>query len=153
MALTEKLLNHNYNSVAAQRAFARPRPIILVAEDSVDTREVMELLLESNGYQVFSVGDGLQAIKTAVAVVPDLILIDLDLPRLDGLAVARTLRNNSGLDRVPIVVVSGHDPSKYRQAAFDAGCDDYILKPINFDRLYETIEKLRRPRMAQLKLL
>jgi DNA-binding response OmpR family regulator len=152
MSLTEKLLNKNYAS-AAQRALARPRPIILVAEDSDDAREVMELLLESKGYQVVSVGDGLQAIKTAVAVVPDLVLIDLDLPRVDGLRVARSLRNDSGLDRVPIVVVSGHDPSRYRQAALDAGCDEYILKPINFDRLYELIENLRHRRTLRPKLL
>ena len=143
MALTENLISNYGSAACAQRAPTRPRPVILVAEDNADSREVMQMLLESNGYDVLSMGDGLHAVAAAIETVPDLILIDLDLPKLDGLSVARNLRLHARLDKVPIIIVSGHDPLRYRQVALDAGCDDYILKPIDFDRLHELIERLR----------
>src|SRR2546423_1014937 len=142
MALTENI-QRNHSTAACAPALARPRPVILVAEDNADSREVMQLLLESKGYDVLSVGDGVHAITAAIESIPDLILIDLELPKLDGLSVARDFRLQPRLDNVPIIIVSGYDPSSYRQTALDAGCDDYILKPINFDRLHELIESLR----------
>ena len=143
MALAENIQSNQSTAAGVHRALVRPRPIILVAEDNADSREVMQLLLESNGYEVLSVGDGLHAITAAIGTVPDLILIDLDLPKLDGLSVVRDLRRQPRLSNVPIIVVSGHDPSKYRQMALDAGGDDYILKPIDFDELPGLIEHLR----------
>ena len=111
---------------------ARQRPIIMVADDSADNREMMQVLLGLRGYDVVVAEDGRQAVEVALADLPDLILLDLELPLLDGLAVARNLLQHR---QVPIVVVSGHDPRKYRQAALDAGCTDFLLKPVDFERL------------------
>ena len=139
-----QLPSSTFAATAARRAVSRARPTILIADDSADSREVMELLLENDGYQVAAAGDGLRAIEVALQTLPDLLLIDLDLPELDGLSVVRDLRSRPQFASTPIVIVSGHDPIKYRQVALDAGCDDYILKPINFNRLHETIENARR---------
>ena len=133
-------------------AFPCPKRTILVAEDSSDSREMLQVLLEMKGYAVVSAADGHRAIEVAVQELPDLILIDLQLPGLDGLSVARELRLHPELRAVPIIIISGHDPVKYRKAALSAGCDDYLLKPIDFDRLdqilHERIPKAVRARSA-----
>ena len=77
----------------------------------------------------------LEAVEVAIARRPDLILIDLQLPKLDGLGVTRNLRRHPKFRKTPIIIVSGHDPAKHRQPAIEAGCTDYLLKPIDFDRL------------------
>ena len=108
---------------------------ILVAEDSADSREMMQVLLQTKGYDVVSADNGMSAVEVAVRIVPDLILMDLQLPKLDGIDVARVLRLNPKTRSVPIIILSGHDPMKYRQVAIAAGCDEYMLKPLDFDRL------------------
>ena len=126
------------------------KPIILIAEDSADSREVMQLLLEQRGYQVVAADDGLHALEVAVSSRPNLVLLDLELPKLDGLSVTRNLRLDPKFKDVPIIILSGHDPSRFRQDALDAGCDDYLLKPIDFDSLHELLDRMigdaRRPR-------
>jgi CheY-like chemotaxis protein len=117
------------------------KPTILVAEDSADSREMMQVLLEIKGYQVVSAENGIRALELAIRNQPDVLLLDLELPKLDGLDVARNLRLHAKFKRVPIIIVSGHDPSRYRQAALDAGCDDYLLKPISFERLNELLDR------------
>ena len=114
---------------------ARAKRTILVAEDSLDGREMMHTLLRLKGYDVVGADNGVQAIEVALANAPDLILLDLELPRLDGINVARHIRRNAKLKHVPIIILSGHDPSSHRDAAIEAGCSDYLMKPIDFDRL------------------
>ena len=82
--------------------------------------------------------------EIALRTVPDLIFIDLQLPKIDGLGVARELRLYPKLKKTPIIIPSGHDPSKYRQAAMDAGCNDYLLKPIEFDRFLVAVNKVKK---------
>ena len=126
------------------------RRTILIAEDSADSREMMQLLLETRGYQVVAADDGVHALEVALSSRPDLVLLDLELPKLDGLSVTRELRLHPNFKGVPIVILSGHDPSRFRQEALDAGCDDYLLKPINFDLLHELLDRMidgaRQPR-------
>ncbi|HKP38936.1 MAG TPA: response regulator [Pyrinomonadaceae bacterium] len=123
-------------SAVTSRMLSRPKaPTILVAEDSADSLEMMRTLLRRKGYEVLTAEDGPEAVHVAFATIPDLILVDLRLPLLDGFDVTRTLRRHPRLRHVPIVILSGHDPAQYRQQALDAGCDDYLLKPIDFDRL------------------
>ena len=128
---------HSVLSVPSLFYETRPcaKATIMVAEDSPDSREMMQLLLQMKGYEVVSAGDGLSALEVAIRTVPDLILIDLQLPKLDGLTVARNLRRHPNTKEVPIIVLSGHDPERYKQAAMAAGCNGYLLKPIDFDRL------------------
>jgi CheY-like chemotaxis protein len=120
---------------------ARRRPVILVADDNADNREMMQVLLGMKGYDVIMAENGRQAVDVALADTPDLILLDLELPLLDGLEVARNLLRHRN---VPIVVVSGHDPRKYRQLALEAGCTDFLFKPVDFERL-DTILQSKVP--------
>jgi len=102
---------------------------------------MLRVLLEMKGYAVVSAADGHRAVEVAVQEVPDVMLIDLELPGLDGLSVAKELRLHPELQAVPIIIISGHDPSKYRAEALSAGCDDYLLKPIDFDRLDQILRE------------
>lgn len=131
--------------VAAPKAAGdetQPGRTILVAEDDADIRLMMSALLEMKGYRVVEAGDGQETLEVAQRERPDLILIDLQLPRLNGFAVTRFIRQTDALSRVPIVVVSAHDPAKHRNLALAAGCNAYVQKPIDFDRLNELIVSL-----------
>ena len=87
------------------------------------------------GYRVVEAWDGRQAVQVAEDEELDLILLDLQLPRLNGLGVIHRLRQNLKLENVPIVIITGQDPEKYRTSAIAEGCDDFLIKPIDFDRL------------------
>jgi len=102
---------------------------------------MLQVLLEMKGYSVISVGDGYSAVDVAVQHVPDLVLIDLQLPGLDGVSVAKALRLRPELRSVPIIIISGYDPAGYREAALHAGCDECLLKPIDFNRLYQILHE------------
>lgn len=127
---------------ATQRARSQARPIILIAEDSADSREMMQQLFRLKGYEVVAAGDGVRAVEAALQTHPDVIFIDLQLPKLDGLSVTKDLRSHPELKRTPIFIVSGHDPARYRKAALEAGCNEYLLKPIDFDRLDQLLREV-----------
>ena len=112
-----------------------PRPRVLVAEDHDDTRHLLRLLLERRGFDVLEAGDGEEAVRLAEDARPDLILLDSGLPRLDGLAVTRRVRERGAARRVPIVFLSGRAEPFARTEAFDAGCDDYLVKPDGLNAL------------------
>lgn len=115
---------------------------VLVAEDNEDVRLMMRTLLEMRGFAVLEAGDGQQTVALAEDARPDLILMDLQLPRLNGFAVTRLIRQHERLRGVPILIVSGHDPAKHRNLALAAGCNGYVQKPVDFDRLEELILSL-----------
>lgn len=117
------------------RARAGVRPKILIAEDNKDARDMMETLLSLKGYEVLSAENGVGALEVALTSCPDMILLDLELPGLDGLEVVRILRSHPEFRNTPIIIVSGHDPAGYRERAINAGCSDYLRKPIDFERL------------------
>jgi two-component system, cell cycle response regulator DivK len=108
-------------------------PTVLVADDNDDTRQMFETMLVSKGYRVLAASDGVQAIDLIQHESPGLVLLDLGLPRLNGLNVIRRLRMDLGLIEVPLVVITGYD--NHFDTAVAAGCDDYLLKPIDFARL------------------
>jgi two-component system cell cycle response regulator DivK len=118
---------------------------ILVAEDDRDIRLMLKALLELKGYRVLLAGDGQLAVDTARAERPDLILVDLQLPLLNGFAVARFVRQCDELRTVPVVVVTGHDPLRHRGLALAAGCNGYLQKPIDFEKLDELLLSLLPP--------
>jgi CheY-like chemotaxis protein len=126
-------------SVAAAKP-KRVRPTILIAEDSRDGREMLQVLLALKGYSVLAAADGYNALEIALANSPDLILLDLELPGLDGLSVARDLSRHSHFRKVPIIVLSGHDPMEHKQSAMDAGCTEYLMKPLDFEKLDEILQ-------------
>ena len=124
---------------------ATPATILLV-EDSDDGRQVLRLTLESWGYRVMEAHDGREAVEAARARCPDIILMDLNMPRMDGLAAAKFIRDcGEPCRRVPIVAITAFDVYGMRDAALEAGCDDYITKPINYEMLDETVRRLTPP--------
>jgi two-component system cell cycle response regulator DivK len=135
MAPTENLQSISTNATAARRAHSSAKATILIAEDSDDSRDMMTTLLGLKGYKVIGAQDGIEAIDVALKTLPDLILLDLELPHLDGLAVTKNLRRHPRLRNVPIVIVSGHDPATFRPLALEAGCTEYLLKPLDFAHL------------------
>ena len=134
-------------SSAERRLPSEPKKI-LVAEDNTDAREMLVLLLEIKGYEVISAGDGVCAVEAALNRLPDIVLLDLRLPRLDGLGVTRELRLHPEFHGVPIVIMSGYDPARYRQSALDAGCTDYWEKPLNFDQLDHVLHEIMPPKVS-----
>jgi len=124
----------------------RDKQVCLLVEDFEDSRFMMRRLLEMAGYGVVEASDGEQAVELAVQEHPALILMDLSLPKLDGLAATRRIRRHEGVAKTPIVAVSAHDSSESRTEALAAGCDEYVTKPIDFDQLNELLQRfLPRP--------
>ena len=115
---------------------------IMVVEDFEDNRFMMRRLLEMSGYRVVEAVNGEQAVEVARQEQPHLILMDLSLPMLDGLAATRRIRQYETLKSVPIVAVSAHDTSDFHADALAAGCNDYVTKPIDFDQLETLLSHL-----------
>ena len=120
---------------------AKPQTVLLV-EDTEDNRFMMRRLLEMTGYRVIEAMNGEEAVKLAQAESPNLILMDLSLPVIDGLAATRLIRKLPKLESTPIIAVSAHDTSDFQSEAIKAGCDTYVTKPIDFNELEELIAKL-----------
>jgi CheY-like chemotaxis protein len=118
--------------ISERRQSAR-NPTVLVADDNDDTRQMFQSLLAAKGYRVIEASDGEQAVEITQHENPGLVLLDLELPRLNGLNVIHRLRKDLGLIEVPLVVITGYD--NHFDTAVAAGCDDYLVKPIDFDRL------------------
>lgn len=108
---------------------------VLVVEDDENTVFLLKNLLGSRGYQVVPAWDGKQALDIAKTLDLDLVLLDLQLPRLNGLSVIRQLREDLRFECLPIIIMTGYEPEQYRGTAIEAGCDDFLLKPIDLDRL------------------
>lgn len=117
-------------------------PTILLVEDYEDTRIMLRNWLERRGYRLVEAGDGQEAVDLAPLANPGLILMDLRLPELNGIAAMRRLRHFPELKDVPVVVLSALDPALFREAAFTAGCVEYLSKPIDLRRLEELVCRL-----------
>ena len=115
---------------------------VLVVEDFEDNRFMMRRLLEMSGYRVVEAENGEEAVQRAAEEHPDLILMDLSLPLLDGLAATRSIRQIEGSRDVPIVAVSAHDTADFHAEALAAGCNEYVTKPIDFDELESLLARL-----------
>jgi len=106
---------------------------VLLVDDNADAVAVIAAFLKRSGHEVYEARDGLTAVALARRVRPDFVFLDLGLPGLDGLGVARQLRADPQIGRMRIVAVTGSGREDDRQAALDAGCDQYLLKPLDFD--------------------
>jgi CheY-like chemotaxis protein len=116
-------------------------PKILVIEDNEQNIYLVTFILESHGCEVIQARDGLAGIKAAKESKPDLILLDIQLPVMDGYAVAKELRNDPNLIGTPIVAVTSHAMAGDRQRGLEAGCTGYIEKPINPDTFVGQVEQ------------
>ena len=115
---------------------------VLLVEDTEDNRFMMRRLLEMSGYQVVEATNGEEAVKLAQSENPQLILMDLSLPVIDGLAATRAIRKLDGFGEIPIVAVSAHATSDFQAEALAAGCNSYITKPIDFSELEVLLARL-----------
>ena len=119
-------------------------PRILLVEDNELNRDMLSRRLERRGYQVSLAQDGRQAIHLGHSVQPDLILMDMSLPEIDGWEVTRCLKADEGTRTIPILALTAHALTGDREKAILAGCDDYDTKPVDFMRLLAKIETLLR---------
>lgn len=108
---------------------------ILLIEDHEMNRDMLSRRLKRKGYEVLEAGDGLEGIDMANTSMPDLILMDMSLPELDGWEATRRLKADPNTQNIPILGLSAHAMSGDRQKGLAAGCDDYDTKPIDFKRL------------------
>jgi CheY-like chemotaxis protein len=116
---------------------------ILYVEDNDDNVYMLKLRFELlDGFEVLVAEDGEAGCAKAIAENPDLILMDLDLPVVDGWEASRWLKNNPATHDIPIIALTAHAMSGSREKALAAGCDDFDTKPIDFDRLLEKISRL-----------
>jgi CheY-like chemotaxis protein len=114
---------------------------ILCIEDNEQNLYLVMYILERHGYEVRAARDGQEGIHSAAAARPDLILLDIQLPGMDGYAVARQLRTNPDLADIPIVAVTSYAMAGDREKALAAGCTGYIEKPINPDTFMQQVEQ------------
>jgi two-component system, cell cycle response regulator DivK len=119
----------------------RQRRILLV-EDNELNRDMLSRRLEKKGFQVLMAADGRQGIELARADAPDLILMDMRLPDIDGWAATRQLKGDSSTSRIPVIALTAHALERDRDLALAAGCDEFDTKPVELDRLLEKIEAL-----------
>jgi CheY-like chemotaxis protein len=119
---------------------------ILLVEDNDLNRDMLSRRLTKRGYQVVTATDGEQGLVLAQAEQPDLVLMDMSLPGIDGWETTRRLRAGAGTSTIPVIALTAHAMAGDRERALEAGCDDYDTKPVEMDRLLLKIESLTRPR-------
>lgn len=118
-------------------------PTVLLAEDSQDTRIMLKRAFELKGYRVFEASDGLEALEMAQRHQPSLIVMDLNMPVLDGLAAVKNLRELEGSgQQIPIVAITAYDVPGMEEAALETGCNKYLSKPLDLSELDRTLKSL-----------
>jgi CheY-like chemotaxis protein len=117
-------------------------PKILLVEDNEMNRDMLSRRLQRKGYSVITAPDGEQGHLLACTELPDLILMDISLPLMNGWELTRLLKTDKLTQHIPIIVLTAHALVTDRDKAFEAGCDDYDTKPVEFGRLNEKIDNL-----------
>src|SRR5438309_11193199 len=109
----------------------REPPLILVVDDVPDNVEILQLRLESQGYEVITAGDGEAALAVIREKLPDLVLLDIQMPKLDGIATVKQLKADKALPFIPVIMVTARADAKDVVAGLEAGGDDYLTKPVD----------------------
>ena len=120
--------------------------LVLVVDDSIDNVVVLSLGLQGEGYRVVTASNGQEAVSVATLTQPNIILMDISMPLLDGLAATRQIRENEALRDVPVIAITAFSTEGFRRAAYDVGIAGYLVKPIDFQRMYELIRRLLAPK-------
>jgi len=123
-------------------------PKILLVEDNEMNRDMLSRRLARRGYEVVIAVDGQQGIDLATSAAPDLILMDMSLPVVDGWTATRQIKAGPATAKIPVIALTAHAMAGDREQAMAAGCDDYDTKPIDLPRLLEKIKKLLPSRDA-----
>jgi len=117
------------------------RKRILVVEDNMDTYELVRFILEKNGYETFLAVNGRDGVNAARMQCPDLIIMDLLMPEMDGWIATNLIKKDERLSKIPLIVVTANALPSARQRALDAGCNDYVTKPMDLLDLVETVNQ------------
>jgi CheY-like chemotaxis protein len=115
---------------------------VLLVEDNEMNRDILSRRLSRRGYVVVFAMDGQQGVEMARSEKPDIILMDMSLPIIDGWEATRRVKSDNAIRDVPVIGLTAHAMSGDREKALEAGCDDYDTKPVEFDRLITKIERL-----------
>jgi CheY-like chemotaxis protein len=122
-----------------------PKFLILIVDDSADNVAMISLDLQQQGYRVVTASNGEDAITVATQMLPNLILMDINLPTLDGLGATRRIRENASLREVPVIAITAFGTEGFQRAAYDAGVSGYLTKPFDLDRMHQLIARLLSP--------
>lgn len=117
-----------------------PKGLIMVIEDDDDNMELIKFLLNKADYEVLTASDGRKGLKLVTEKKPDLVLLDLAIPGIDGWNLAKHIRENPDLADIPLVAVSAHSLPRDRQEAIEAGCDGFLTKPLDVANLVTNME-------------
>jgi two-component system, cell cycle response regulator DivK len=115
---------------------------ILLVEDNPDNRDMLSRRLLRRGFELSFAADGLEAVERASSERPDLVLMDLSLPQIDGWEATRRIKSDAATRAIPVIALTAHAMAGDRERAMDAGCDDYDTKPVDLPRLLGKIEAL-----------
>ncbi len=121
--------------------------VVMVVDDSLTVRKVTQRLLEREGYQVMLAKDGVDALEHLQETVPDLMLVDIEMPRMDGFDLTRNIRGNDSTAGVPIIMITSRTADKHRNYALDLGVNAYFGKPFQEDMLLAAIAGLLKREM------
>ena len=122
-----------------------PKFLILVVDDSADNVAMISLDLQTQGYRVVTAANGEDAVNVATQTLPNLILMDINLPNLDGLGATRRIREHELLRDVPVIAITAFGTEGFQRAAYDAGVSGYLTKPIDLDRMHQLMARLLSP--------
>lgn len=135
-----------YSTVVTERS--KRHPTVLVVDDSVTVRKVTSRFLERQGLSAVVAKDGVDAIEILQELTPDLILLDIEMPRMDGFEVASQVRSNKRLKQIPIIMITSRTGEKHRMRAFETGVNDYMGKPFQENELLEKIQTLLKIQLS-----
>ena len=119
--------------------------LILVVDDSADNLAVISLYLQHQGYRVVTANNGEDAVTVATQMLPNVILMDINLPTLDGLGATRRIRETEALRDVPVIAITAFGTEGFQRAAYDVGVSGYLTKPLDLDRMQQLIARLLSP--------
>ena len=128
--------------IAAASREERPQPLIMVVDDSITMRKVTSRVLERNDYEVVTAKDGLDAVEKLIERVPDVMLLDIEMPRMDGYELATHMKNDPRLREIPIIMITSRTGEKHRQRALEIGVERYLGKPYNEAELLRNVQEL-----------
>jgi two-component system, cell cycle response regulator DivK len=129
-------------SSATSRSGSRGRGLVLIADDTFDTRELYEVYLTGRGFAVRTVVDGESALDTAATALPDVIVMDLSMPRLDGVTATRQLKQDPRTKGIPVIIWTAYPHKAVQQGALDAGADAFLTKPCLPEELEHHLSRL-----------
>ena len=136
----------NRNKGSSEDQPIEPKFLILVVDDSADNVAMISLFLQQQGYRVVTAANGEDAVTVAAQMMPNLILMDINLPALDGLGATRRIRESDALRDIPVVAITAFGTEGFQRAAYDVGVSGYLTKPLDLEVMHQLIPRLLSPR-------